>query len=126
MESRESTIPRERKMTTGRVRPRARLEVEVSLTSESQFYADIAGSVVEGGLFLATYQRRRVGTRLDIELSLPSGTVDVRGTVRWVREGREGVPPGVGIAFDELSETTRRAIDDFCTERAPLYYDVES
>ncbi len=125
MESRESTIPRER-TTTGRLRPRKRLEVEVSLTSESQFYSDIVGSIDEGGLFLATYQRRRIGSRLEIELSLPSGSVDVRGTVRWVREGRDGITPGVGIAFDDLSESTRRAIEEFCRERVPLYYDVES
>lgn len=127
MEQRESTNPPQPQTKEGlsRTRRRLRLAVEVSLGSDSQFYSGLAGDVSDGGLFVATYHQRKVGTAVDIELTLPSGTLEARGKVQWVRDARGGLPPGFAITFDELSGPARQAIDAFCRERAPLYYDVD-
>src|SRR4051812_13463680 len=69
-----------------RVSPRVPLDIEVSLTSESQFYVGLTGDLSEGGLFVPTYQSHRIGAPVDIELTIPSGVVRARGTVRWIRE----------------------------------------
>lgn len=104
---------------------RRKLEVEVSLTSESNFFAGLAGDVSAGGIFVSTYELRPVGTKLDVVFSLAETVIEARGTVRWVQEPREGVSPGMGVQFETLSSQDREKIEGFCQERAPLYYDVD-
>jgi uncharacterized protein (TIGR02266 family) len=108
-----------------RSRPRVAIAIEVSLTSESHFYAGLTGDVSGGGVFVSTYEPHPMGSRVDIELALPEGPVRARGVVRWVREMANGVAPGLGIAFEHLSDDDQSAIERFCEERAPIYYDVE-
>ena len=102
-------------------RRRARLETEVSLTSESQFFSDLSGDISEGGLFVATYRAVAVGTVIDIEFSLPDGPVRAVGRIQWTRPGGLDLPPGLGIAFVALAEEDRRRIQLFCERRSPLY-----
>jgi uncharacterized protein (TIGR02266 family) len=104
---------------------RRKLEVEVSLTSESNFFAGLSGDVSSGGIFVSTYELRPVGTKLDLVFSLAETVIEARGTVRWVQEPREDVSPGMGVKFDQLAEHDRRKIEAFCQERAPLYFDVD-
>lgn len=106
--------------------PRVAMEVEVSLTSEAYFYVGLTGDVGAGGVFVPTYQLRPVGSVIDIDFALPSGTVHARGRVRWVREAREGAPSGLGIAFEKLEEEDRQRIEQLCSARSPIYYDVEN
>jgi len=107
-----------------RAAARVPIEVEVSLTSESHFFAGLTGDLSEGGLFLATWRKVAVGAQLELALSLPDGPVLARGRVRWVRDVMESGAPGLGVAFDELSDEARSRIEAFCTERAPWYYDL--
>jgi hypothetical protein len=46
--------------------------------------------------------------------------------VRWIRLASESAPPGLGISFDELSDEARGLVHEFCQERPPLYYEVDS
>lgn len=108
-----------------RSRPRVQIAVEVSLTSDSQFYTGLTGDLSEGGVFIATYHHLPVGSAIDVTLALPDGEVHARGSVRWKREPADGVVPGLGVAFDELPAATREAIEAFCRERDPIYYEVD-
>jgi uncharacterized protein (TIGR02266 family) len=116
---------RQRPKEERRAGRRFRLEVEVSFTSESQFYSGLTGDISEGGLFVATYHLRPVGTRLDLALTLPSGEVHARGNVRWVRDAHGDTPPGLGVELDALSVEARKAIEVFLRQRAPLYHDLD-
>lgn len=109
-----------------RAYPRVALEIEVTLGSESQFYAGLTGDVSEGGIFVSTYQAIPVGERVSVSFKLPNGETKATGVVRWMRPASEGAPPGLGISFDELSENGRELVRAFCEERPPLYYDVDS
>jgi uncharacterized protein (TIGR02266 family) len=100
--------------------------VEVSLTSESHFFAGLTGDVSTGGLFVQTYRRHPVGTGLVVAFSLPTGDICAPGVVRWVREGAEGTAPGLGIEFECLSEPERDSIETFCKSRPPLYHDIDT
>ena len=100
------------------------IEVDVSLTSESHFFAGLTGDISEGGVFVATWRPVAVGTKLELVLALPRGAVTVRGEVRWVRGSMDGSAPGLGVAFDALDAESRSRIDAFCAERAPWYYDL--
>lgn len=101
------------------------VEVEVSIDSDSHFYAGLTGDISTGGLFVATWRRLPVGAEIELILSLPHGPLVTRGRVRWVRDVAEGVMPGLGVSFDGLSDQDRLLIETFCAERAPLYHDVE-
>jgi len=112
-------------MPDRRSSPRVVIEVEVSMTSESNFFAGLSGDVSSGGIFVQTYEARSIGTKLDLIFALPDGPVHARGVVRWTQEKREGVEPGLGIAFETIEAADRARIEAFCKARPPLYYDVD-
>ena len=109
-----------------RASERVELEVEVSLTSESQFFAGLTGDISTGGLFVHTYSLRPVGSRVLVCFALPTGEIKTPGIVRWVRRANEGTEPGLGIAFESLMGNDRDSIEAFCKKRPPLYHDLES
>jgi uncharacterized protein (TIGR02266 family) len=104
---------------------RIALEVDVTLTSDSQFFAGLSGDVSQGGLFVQTYKRCEVGSQLLLEFTLPTGPVRTTGVVRWVRPGAEGMAPGMGVIFENLSDADRKRIQAFCKARPPLYHDED-
>jgi uncharacterized protein (TIGR02266 family) len=105
--------------------PRVSLAVDIDLASESHFFSGLSGDVSEGGLFVQTYRSIEIGSEVALEFELPDGHVTAHGTVRWHRDKSDSAPPGLGIAFEELSEEDREIIHRFCERRAPLYYEVE-
>lgn len=98
-------------------------EIDVTLTSESHFFAGITGDVSRGGVFVQTYEPRAIGSRLSLSFELPTGRVETEGVVRWSRPGTDGTAPGYGVAFERLQPADRLAIEAFCRARPPLYYD---
>jgi len=102
------------------------LEVEVGLVGENNFFAGLSMDVSEGGLFVATYQPGAVGTRLMLSFVLPDGhTVTTPGEVRFLMDPRGDMPPGMGVAFVELSDQDHQAIRRFCKMRRPTYYETD-
>ena len=112
-------------LTERRASERSPIEVEVSLSSESQFFAGLSGDVSTGGLFVQTYSLRAVGTQVVVAFSLPTGEIRATGVVRWVRSATEGTSPGLGISFERLEGNELAAVEAFCQTRPPLYHDIE-
>ena len=116
-------IPHDDRRATERVS----LEVEVSLTSQSNFYTGFTSDISEGGVFIATRETVPVGTKLSFDLKLGSGNVSVTGLVRWVREYSsltEDVPPGVGVQFVDLHPKVAQVINGFISKRRDsIFYD---
>jgi uncharacterized protein (TIGR02266 family) len=112
-----------------RQKSRASVSVELSATSESNFYTGISGTIDEGGLFIATQQNHQPGTLIDLTLSLPGPPpMQLAGEVRWIREYSEfteDVEPGLGVGFFTIPAEARRAINDFINARPPLFYDLD-
>jgi uncharacterized protein (TIGR02266 family) len=104
--------------------PRSPLQVEVSLESESQFFAGLTRDVSLGGVFVATYRMLAVGSRVEVRLDLPDGPLDASGTVRWTRGPGDGLTPGIGISFEQIDADGLRRIVHFCEHRPPLYYEA--
>lgn len=104
---------------------RSSLAVDIHLWSESHFFCGLSGDLSQGGVFIATYLSFAVGSLVDLEFSLPGTDVTLQacGEVRWVRNPSQDTSPGIGVAFEELSDEDRRRIHDFCTVRPALYYD---
>ncbi len=100
------------------------IRTEVTLEIESHFFAGLGGDVSRGGVFIATYRDAAVGQKLLVEIQLDGDVVVAPGTVRWRTPGGSDLPPGIGLTLHELSERDRRAIERFCAQRPPFYFDV--
>ncbi len=103
-----------------------RVEVNVSLVSEHNFYVGTTRRMDSGGVFIATAMPPRIGTRLQVRLGLADGRkIDVEGEVAFVREksatiGRQ--PTGCGVRLLGLPGWAIDAIERFIQARQPIVY----
>ena len=110
--------------------PRAPLAVEVSLESEHNFYAGIAGNVSTGGVFIATYTPPPTGAEVELDLKLENSGEPYRlkGIVCWVRGAEHATdfaPAGCGIRWTNVTPDIVKAIERFVTKRDTILYDDE-
>ena len=105
------------------------VDLQVSVLSESNFYAGLAENLSAGGLFIATHQLQKVGSRIELSLRMPDSdeVFQIVGEVRWVRLYNElsDTSPGLGVRFTELPPGATAAIDRFLGQREPLFFDDE-
>jgi hypothetical protein len=103
-----------------------RVEVNVSLVSEHNFYVGATRRVDSGGVFIATALPPALGTRLQVRLGLADGRkIDVDGEVAFIREksattGRQ--PPGCGVKVFGLPGWASESIDRFTQARQPIVF----
>jgi hypothetical protein len=103
-----------------------RVEVNVSLVSEHNFYVGPTRRMDSGGVFIATAMPPPVGTRLQVRLGLADGRkIDVDGEVAFVREksatiGRQ--PTGCGVRLLGLPGWAIDAVERFILARQPIVY----
>jgi hypothetical protein len=103
-----------------------RVEVNVSLVSEHNFYVGPTRRMDSGGVFIATAMPPPAGTRLQIRLGLADGRkVDTEGEVAFVREksatiGRQ--PTGCGVRLLNLPGWAVDAVERFILARQPIVY----
>jgi hypothetical protein len=110
-----------------RSRPQVtRVEVNVSLVSEHNFYVGPTRKVDSGGVFISTALPPPVGTRLQVRLGLADGRkIDLEGEVVFIREkspisGRQ--PAGCGVRLHGIPGWASDAIDRFLLARPPIVY----
>lgn len=114
----ESVAPTERR-GNGRIE----LTVDLGLLSDSHFYAGLSRDLSRGGVFVATYRPETPGRELFLSFVLPDGHhVQTRGVVRWTSDAGDDTPPGMGIAFVDLTEADRAAVERYCALREPMYH----
>lgn len=100
------------------------VEVEIGLTTESHIYTGLSLDVSTGGVFVATYDAAAPGTSVSLHFVLPDGyVVNAEGVVRWTRGATSDAPPGMGVAFVQISVDALNHIAAFCASRPPLYFD---
>jgi uncharacterized protein (TIGR02266 family) len=106
------------------------LHAAVDLESEDCLYAGLSYDVSAGGIFVATIDTPPIGARVEVIVTLPDGTrLELAGVVRWVREPQQsspGLPPGVGIEWDELPMDALRSLMHFAEMREPILWEAES
>lgn len=109
-----------------RQQPATRVEVNVSLVSEHNFYVGPTRRFDSGGVFIATMVPPPVGTRLEVRLGLADGRkIDVEGEVAFVRgksatTGRQ--PSGCGVRLGNLPGWAVDAVERFFLARQPIVY----
>lgn len=93
---------------------RVPVSVLIDYETADEFFHDHALNLSLGGVFIRTHQVLQVAPRLKIHFSFPEHEdfKDGWGTVvRADRSADPDEPAGMGIAFDELDERARSAID---------------
>lgn len=103
------------------------VEADVTLDSDSQFFAGFSENIGDGGIFVQTWAQKKVGDRLTLRITLPDEDepIETVGEVRWLRtyDRTHETPPGFGISFLDLDERDKARIDGFLQQRKPLFYD---
>jgi Tfp pilus assembly protein PilZ len=100
------------------------IRTQITLGSDSHFYAGFGSGGAASGLFIATHRAVRLGERLLVEVTLDGHLIASSGIVRWRTPGGGDVPPGIGVTLDDVSPRDRSAIERFCARRPPFYFDV--
>jgi uncharacterized protein (TIGR02266 family) len=108
---------------------RYRVELDVSLGSDHNFYVGFVENMSAGGVFIATHMLRAVGEVFDLAIHIPSSDAMISGSgeVRWVREysERSNVPPGMGVRFIHLEPGSLEAIEQYLARREPIFFDED-
>lgn len=109
--------------------PRYKVELDVTIGSDHNFYGGFIENMSVGGVFIATHMLKPVGEVFEIAVNLPDQDAAVRGLgeVRWIREcsERSNVPPGMGVRFLELEPGSQARIESFLSHREPMFFDED-
>jgi tetratricopeptide (TPR) repeat protein len=106
---------------------RVSLEVNIGSTTDSNFYVDGSDQLIDGGVFVATYEPLDEGTLTTLTLTLP-GKIIARayGRVVITRDLMDAFDdhiPGMGIAFERIDARSFALIERFARKRAPMFLD---
>jgi uncharacterized protein (TIGR02266 family) len=107
---------------------RVAIEADIGFQSDTNFFTGFTEDISAGGLFIATFDTRQIGSSILVNFTLPDGRlVSTNGVVRWVREYNETTPdiePGMGVQFVDLNQEDENAINGFLTQREPMFYEA--
>ncbi len=107
-----------------RIAHRQAIEIEVGISSQSNFYVGFTENLSASGVFVATYVAKPIGARVDVVLGFPNGEqMKLTGLVRWLREASTDGWPGMGVQFETLAPDDEARIRKFLSLRDPLFYD---
>ena len=103
------------------------VQTQLSMSTDHNFYLSFSENIEEGGIFVATFEPRPIGTKVVVNFKLPGDhRVAARGLVQWVREYNPlnlDTAPGMGVKFTDLEEKDRAAIEKYLDRREPSFYD---
>jgi uncharacterized protein (TIGR02266 family) len=131
-ENRNSSGPSQRKESSApegvrREHDRYAVDLEVNVQSEHNLYAGLAENLSAGGLFIATHELQKVGSKIELTLRMPDSeqSYNITGEVRWLRLYNEqsDTSPGLGVRFLDLPPGASAAIERFLAQRDPLFFD---
>lgn len=110
-----------------RIEPRVAVQVEVTLTSESNFFVGFTDNISEGGIFLATHDLLPIGSQIELEFLLPDDDqpIEVPAEIRWHRplaSQHEDAPAGFGAQFLDIGDEEQQRLEEFVASREPIFY----
>ncbi len=100
-----------------RTAPRIPVEVDVMMGGGGRVVTCVSGNVSLGGFSVATYAPAALGSTVWFRFQLPTGVVVGSGVVRWVRQGRPGHLPAMGVELSKIGPADREVLERFCLPR---------
>jgi hypothetical protein len=104
--------------------PPKKLEVEVAVYGENNFYTGFDNKIASGGLFVASLETLPAGHELDLIIDLEGKEIRTRGRVEFPRVDNNANPectPGAGIKLLNLPPDAVKAVEAFFQERPPIF-----
>jgi uncharacterized protein (TIGR02266 family) len=99
--------------------PRCSAKIKVSYGADDSTLTDYTVNLSSGGLFLAAAEQLPLGTMLQINFALPNTAdkVQCKAKVVWLNSSddivNQGLPPGMGVQFVDMTLTSMDAIRDY-------------
>ena len=104
--------------------PRVRVEVDVDVGSESNFFVGKTRDLSTGGLFIETPIALPIGASVTVELRLKGRVHVIAAEVVWALDAVDGATSGFGVQLNDPSPRTRADILAFMNERAPVDFEM--
>jgi hypothetical protein len=106
---------------------RPTLEVNLGVATESNLYVNVENRLLDGGVFVASYQTPPPGTSVLLHITLP-GNLEAwaHGHVSMRRDSLdpfEELAPGVYVAFEALTRESLALLGRFAAKRTPALVD---
>lgn len=101
-----------------RKHPRLRFELAVDIRCGHSLFSARTADISEGGVFIRTASRIRVGTEIHLGLKLDHAHVSLIGEVAWQLTDAEGRVEGVGVCFKSMSPYCRAVLRSFMRQHA--------
>lgn len=106
---------------------RTPLSVNVGSTTDSNFYVTESEQLIDGGVFVATYEPLDEGTSIALTITLPGKQIArAHGRVVLTRDLMDAFAdhiPGMCIAFEKLDARSFALIERFGRRREPMFVD---
>ena len=100
-----------------REQPRARLKIEVTYKTADVFTSDLSINISTGGIFIKTPKSPPMGTKLDLEFTLPESQKLIKsdGEIVWIQNPSvsSSLPAGMGIKFKRIAPEDLKEITDY-------------
>lgn len=103
---------------------RVSIEVDVDVSSESNFFVGKTRDLSMGGLFIETPIALPIGAGVSVALRLKGKKHELAADVMWALDSGDGATVGIGVQFKKLPPKSRNAILAFMKERAPVAFEM--
>lgn len=94
---------------------RTAISLQVEYRTTGSFLMSYSLNLSKGGIFIETPDLPSRGTKVAVRFSVPNcdERIEAAAHVMWIRKpsNREGLPPGVGLQFDNLEKNIGAVID---------------
>ena len=116
-----NSILRRTSTTMGRKHPRYNTTIKVTFKSQDQFVQEYTKDISKGGIFVATEKQLPLNSKVELLLSLPDFSRDVRIVGEVVhavgpeqgKQPRGGKVAGMGIQFIEFEGDGQKALEGY-------------
>lgn len=100
---------------------RVAIRLNIRYETDQDFLDDYAANLSAGGMFIVSKTPFDIGTRFRLRFDIPGleRRVSTYATVKWVVPPGPQLTAGMGVSFDPLRPSERRALENLITRTTP-------
>jgi len=106
-------VPGVRTVVERRRSERTPIVVRIEYETVDALFSEFTRNINEGGVFIETDTPAPLDSAVQLQFQLPGGSAPLKVTGRVVRlePGNSDEPPGMGLEFEELTQSDQARID---------------